>query len=220
MSKYFNLFPKTVYTNSNTSTSLDTVTNIIARFGFEASLKQNATAFYKYQIQEGDTPEIIAYKYYDHPERHWIVLMFNDIVDPQFDWPMPYNTFINYVDKKYTANGAANTTSQTGLAWAMSNNNVKAYYKIVTRVTRDNTRDGTTIEEKFEVDANTYATIASTTTTYSLADGTTTTETISKEKKTYYQYEQDLNEEKREINLLKKEFVAAVEKEFKKVIKS
>ena len=38
--------------------------------------------------------------------------------------------YFNFIDKKYTANGAANTTVQTGLAWAMSINNVQAYYNI------------------------------------------------------------------------------------------
>ena len=76
MAKYFNFFPKTLYTSSTTSTGLDTVTNIISRFSFESSLKENTSAFYKYDIQESDTPEIIADKYYDNVERHWIVLLF------------------------------------------------------------------------------------------------------------------------------------------------
>ena len=159
MAKFFNYFPKTLYSANNKTGGLDTVTNIIARFGFESKLKENSSAFYEYNIQESDTPEVIAGKYYDNPERHWIVLLFNDIIDPQFDWPMPYKTFIDFVDAKYTANGAANTTVQTGLAWSMSTNNVKSYYKIVTRVTSDTTPQGTTIEEKIEVDANTYANV-------------------------------------------------------------
>jgi hypothetical protein len=150
MAKFFNYFPKTLYSANNKTGGLDTVTNIIARFGFESKLKENSSAFYEYDIQESDTPEIIAGKYYGSPERHWIVLLFNDIIDPQFDWPMPYKTFIDFVDAKYTANGAANTTVQTGLAWSMSTNNVKSYYKIVTRVTSDTTPQGTTIEEKIE----------------------------------------------------------------------
>ncbi len=145
--------------------------------------------------------------------------MFNDIIDPQFDWPMPYKTFIDFVDAKYTANGAANTTVQTGLAWSMSTNNVKSYYKIITRVTSDTTPQGTTIEEKIEVDANTYANVTTSSTTYTLADGSKTVQTITKEKQTYYDYEMETNEDKRTIKLLKKDFVPDVEKEFKRVIK-
>ena len=216
MAKYFNYFPKTIYTANTNVSGLDTVTNIIARFGFEKNLKENSAAFYKYSIQDSDTPEIIAHKFYENSERHWIVLMFNDIVDAQYEWPLRYENFIDYVDSKYTANGAANTTVQTGLAWAMSVNNVQSYYKIIKRTSAD----GTIIEEKIQVDANTYANVGATTSSITLQSGNIITQSVSKEKKTYYEYEQEENEAKREIVLLKPEFVPQVEKEFKKVIKS
>ena len=215
MARFFNYFPKTVYTANTNSSGLDTVTNIISRFGFEKSLKENSAAFYKYSIQDSDTPEIIAHKFYENSERHWIVLMFNDILDPQFDWPLKYETFIKYVDKKYTANGAANTTVQTGLAWAMSVNNVKAYYKIVTRTNNNNE----SIIETIQINANTYANVATSSSSVTLQSGDVITQTVTKSKKTYYEYELEENEAKREINLLKPEFVPQIEKEFKKVIK-
>ena len=216
MARFFNYFPKTVYTANTNVSGLDTVTNIISRFGFEQKLKENSAAFYKYSIQDSDTPEIIAHKFYDSSERHWIVLLFNDIIDPQFDWPLKYETFIKYVDKKYTANGAANTTVQSGLAWAMSTNNVQAYYKIVTKTDIDNV----TLIEKIQVDANTYANVATSSTTITLQSGDVITQTITREKKTYYDYEMEENESKREITLIKSDFVNEIEKEFKKVIKS
>jgi hypothetical protein len=215
MARFFNYFPKTVYTANTAVGGLDTVTNIIARFGFEQRLKTNSAAFYKYSIQDSDTPEIIAHKYYDNSERHWIVLMFNDIIDAQYDWPLRYENFINYVDKKYTANGAANTTVQTGLAWAMNINNVHSYYKIIKRTSAD----GTVIEEKLQIDANTYANVGATSSSITLQSGNIITQALTKEKKTYYEYEQEKNEAKRNIILLKPEFVPQVEKEFKKVIK-
>lgn len=215
MAKFFNYFPKTIYSANNKTAGLDTVTNIIARINFENTLKENSVTFYEYNIQDGDTPEIIATKYYENPERHWIVLMFNDIMDPQYDWPLQYNTFIKYVTEKYSANGAANTTVQNGLAWAMSTNNVHSYYKVITKTNSD---DISTIQ-KFEIDANTYVNTAASSTNYLLQDGSTITESISKETKTYYDYENELNEEKRTIKLLKPEFIAQVEKEFKRVIK-
>ena len=215
MAKFFNYYPKTFYTSNTKSSGLDSVTNIISRFGFEKELKNNSSAFYKYQIKDSDTPEIIASKYYDNPERHWIVLLFNDIIDPQFDWPLENNTLIEFIDTKYTANGAANTTPVSGIQWAQSTNNTKAYYKIITRTASDSTQ----IEERFQVDANTYANVAASSTSYTLDSGTTVTETISKEKQTYYDYEVEVNESKREIKLLKTEFVPEVEKEFKRVIK-
>ena len=215
MARFFNYFSKTVYTANTAVGGLDTVTNIISRFAFEQRLKENSAAFYKYSIQDSDTPEIISHKYYDNSERHWIVLMFNDIVDAQYDWPLRYENFISYVDSKYTANGAANTTVQTGLAWAMNINNVHSYYKIIKRTSAD----GTVIEEKLQVDANTYAHVGATSSSITLQSGNIITQAVTKEKKTYYEYEQEENESKRDIILLKPEFVPQIEKEFKKVIK-
>jgi hypothetical protein len=61
--------------------------------------------------------------------------------------------------------------------------------------------------------------VAASTTNFVLQDGSTIVQTISKEKQSYYDYENELNENKRSIKLLKPEFVSAVEKEFKKVIR-
>ena len=215
MAKFFNYYPKTFYTSNNNTTGVDAVTNIIARFGFESKLKENSVAFYPYQIQDGDTPEIIADKYYDNSERHWIVLLFNDIIDPQFDWPLNQNSIIEYIDKKYTANGAANTPAQPGIAWALSENNVQAYFKVITTTGND----GTITTEKLQVDKNTYANISSTTTSYTTQANEIVTIAVSKETRSYYTYEVDENETKREIKLLKKDFIPDVEKEFKRVIK-
>ena len=215
MAKYFNFYPKTFYTSNNKTSGLEAVTNIIARFGFEKKLKENSSAFYKYSVKDSDTPEIIADKFYDNSERHWIVLLFNDIIDPQYDWPLKNDTLIEFIDTKYTANGAANTTPVSGIQWAQSTNNTKSYYKIITRTSADFTK----IEEKFQVDANTYANVAVTSTSYTLDNGAIVTEVVSKEKQTYYDYEVEENEAKREIKLLKAEFVPEVEKEFKRIIK-
>ena len=217
MAKYFNYFPKTFYTSNNTSSGIDTVTNIIARFGFEKKLKENSSAFYKYTIKDSDTPEIIAAKFYDHVERHWIVLLFNDIIDPQYDWPLDSRTLIQYINTKYSANQYADTanTSVTGISWAQNTSHVKSYFKNITRTSAD----GTDIVEKITVDANTYANIAATSIAYTLNNSSSITETISKTTQTYYDYEVELNEAKREIRLLKSDFVPEVEKEFKRVIK-
>jgi len=219
MAKFFNYFPKTLYTNANNTSSLNNVTNIISRFKFEDSLKENSSAFYYYEIKDSDTPEIIARKFYDHVERHWIVLLYNNIVDPQYDWPLEYRTLINYIDEKYSASEYADTanTSNSGISWAQSVNNVQAYFKVITSTISD-----TITVEKFEVDANTYAnnTVMNIgTTNYTLQNDTNLNVKITKETRTHYDYEVELNEKKRKIKLLKKEFVPQIEKEFKRVLR-
>lgn len=220
MAKYFNYFPKTLYSSNNEVSSLDTVTNIISRFSFEKELKENSSVFYEYDIKDGDTPEIIARKFYDNPERHWIVLLFNDIIDPRFDWPFDYRTLNDYVDEKYSAPQYADTsnTSISGLSWAKNINNVHSYYKVITEITSEKVS-----VTKLQVDANTANNTqfmeTGTNSLYRLPDNTTVNIVITKETKSYYDYELEENEKKRKIKLLKPDFVPAVEKEFKKVIK-
>lgn len=212
MAKYFKFFPTTYYLKDNDSSSLDVLTNITSRFGFEKELKENASAYYTYEVKDGDTPEIIAEKIYGSPERHWIVLLFNDIIDPQYDWPLDQRTIIRFIDEKYTPN-ADTANGQTGLAWSQSN--TKEYYKIDTRT---HTSSGTVTEDKIQVDANTYANVVSSTTVYTLDDGATISLTISKETKSYYTYEIEQNDLKRNIKILKPEFAPAVVEEFRRVI--
>jgi hypothetical protein len=218
MAKYFNYFPKTFYNLDDKKNSVDVVTNIIARFSFQELLKQNSAVFYPYEIKDSDTPEIIASKYYGNPERHWIVLLFNDIIDSQFDWPLQYRVFNEYVDKKYSAPEYADTanTSVSGLSWAKSQSNVQSYYKVIKTILNS---EGTSYTDKIEIDQVTYNSLSNSTTIYPLQNNTTITETISKEIKTYYDYEEELNEQKRQINLLKTEFVPEIEREFKRVVK-
>ena len=79
MANYFSKFPKLFYSYDSFNTA-ELITNIMARFSLEKSTKENTAVYYEYDVTEGDTPEIVASKMYDSPERHWIVLLFNVIV--------------------------------------------------------------------------------------------------------------------------------------------
>jgi len=203
MSKYFNYFPKTIYTNDNTSGIV--VTNITSRFAFEKSYRDNSAVYYEYDIQDSDTPEIIADKMYGNSEKHWIVLMMNEIVDPQFDWPLDQRTIISYINDKYSANASV---GQTGISWAQQN--TQSYYKIETRTTNST---GTSIEKKIQIDSNTYANLSGSITNVTLKDGNGITIVVTKETQSYYDYEINLNESKRTIKLIKPEFVNRLEQE-------
>ena len=241
MSKYFNYFPKFFYNLDPKGKNLEYVTNVLARFTFDSAFKDNTAAFYKYEVKDGETPETIAYKFYDSSERHWIILLYNDIIDPQYDWPMSYESFNRFVDAKYSAPEYADTanTSVPGIQWAKNVDNVKAYYKVITKINDDQTK----FVEKIEIDQNTYIDLVETTTDYVvnkqnnilqiIQNGTVNltidadtiskldickTQIITKEKQTYYDYENELNESKRVIKLLKSEFVFPVEEEFKQKV--
>jgi len=147
MANYFSKFPK-IYHSFDDYKTAEIITNILTRFSLEEKIKENTSVYYEYDIREGDTPEIIASKIYNSPERHWIVLMLNDMIDPIFDWPMQYETLNKYIDAKYMASANSNV-SGAGLTWARSN--IHSYY----RVEKCKVPNGTITVQKYEVDANT-----------------------------------------------------------------
>lgn len=211
MAGYFSNFPR-IYFSTNDGESVDLVTNIMAKFSLDESFKENTAVYYNYDITEGDTPEIVAHKLYGSAQRHWIVLMMNNIVDPQFDWPMTSITLNNYIDAKYSNTQYANSnTSGAGLTYAGSN--VHSYYKVITTTIPN----GSKIVNQYEIDANTYANVSVSTISTTLADNNVITIATSKDTKTYYEYEVELNESKRQIKLLKPEFVSSLEDEVKRV---
>jgi hypothetical protein len=210
MANYFSKFPKIYHSFDDYKTS-EQVVNILSRFSLESSLKENTSVFYDYDIRDGDTPEIIASKMYNSPERHWIVLLFNDIIDPQYDWPLQYDVLTKYIDEKYLASANSNTSGD-GITW--SRGNIHSYY----RVDKCTSPNRTITIKKYEVDANTYAN-----TTISLNDSVvlpgnvTAVFDTTKETKTYYDYEMEENEKKRTIKLLKQEFVSPLELELENI---
>lgn len=221
MAKYFRYFPKTFYTSDTDSDGLDSVTNIIARFAIANEIRDNTNMFYPYDVQDTDTPEIIAHKIYGSIERHWIILSLNQIIDPQWDWPLNHDNFIKYVNNKYTAN--ANTSSgETGVQWALNESNIHAYFKTITRTitagaSSVESRSRSQIVEKLEVDASTYANVSTGTTETTLKDGSVVTEVTAKSTESYYTYEFNENEAKRSIRILNPEFVPELDREFRKV---
>ena len=208
MARFFRYFPKTLYYSKLDSKSLDTITNILTRFKFENSFKDNSITYYEYDIKDSDTPEIIASKFYDSPEKHWAVLLINDIIDPQWDWPMDQGTMIKFIESKYSANA---TVGQTGVHW--SKNNTKNYFIIQTRTLSS----GSITIDKTETDANTYANTSTYTTTLNLSDGNNLNIVLSKETRSYYDFEIDTNDSKRTIKLLKPEFVYPLDQEIKRL---
>lgn len=212
MAKYFNYFPKTYYNSSDDSPGVDILTNLMARFKLNDTFKTNASVYYKYDVQDGDTPEIVAYKIYGSVEKHWIILLMNDMVDPQFDWPLDNKSLTVFIDKKYKGQQYANSsTSGAGLTWA--NQNTHSYYKIIT-----STYGSTSQTQTIEINSSTYANLSTSNTTTILQDGNQVTTSVSKDTKSYYRYEYDLNDAKRQIVILKPEFIFDLENEFRKVI--
>ena len=98
---YFEKFPK-IYYDANADGKYKVMTDIISRVKLVDSVKQNILNFDYYNVKDGETPEMIAHKYYDDPELHWTILVVNDVIDYYTQWPMSVQKFEEFIKDKYT----------------------------------------------------------------------------------------------------------------------
>lgn len=82
------------------------VANILTRAVMHKPYLNNSTIYYTYNLQEGDTPEMIAHKYYGDADKFWVVMLVNNIIDPFYDFPLTYAHFDAYLEEKYKSAGA------------------------------------------------------------------------------------------------------------------
>jgi len=202
--KFFDLFPKIVYDISGQrSGSYDVATNIFVRLGIIDSIKNAAGLYYPYIVQDGDTPEMLADKYYGDCGYHWVILMMNDMVDPFYDWPLDYQKFNNYIANKY----GSTQTAQVQIV---------RYEK---QITRRDSLSAVTTTSKMTIDLDAYTALAaSTITSYNLSNGSTVVETITKNSYTAWNDELSKNEAKRSIKLLKKEYLEVIRNNFQAAV--
>lgn len=76
--------------------------NITRRAGIANQFKEDPSYYVEYNIQESDTPEIIADKIYDDATLAWIVLDMNNIVNVFDEWPMTQPAIESFINEKYT----------------------------------------------------------------------------------------------------------------------
>ena len=97
---YFNKFPLSFFTLDEYQ-SAQILPNIFKRVKFLDQLINDDTFYSLYDIKDGDTPEITADIFYGNPELHWIILQANEILDPRFEWPMGSFDLQNFTIGKY-----------------------------------------------------------------------------------------------------------------------
>lgn len=108
VSPFFDVFPKVHYNiNGELNSSLTTATNIFNRLGYLKEVLNNVSSYYVYEIQDSDTPEILAEKVYGDPGAAWMIIYANNIIDPQWDWPLDDETLKKYIIERYGSLPAA-----------------------------------------------------------------------------------------------------------------
>ena len=200
--QYFNTLPRVIKTDAKGNSFV--LTNILARANLLQNFLNSPAIYYEYDIQDGDTPEIIAHKYYGDVYRYWVVLFANQIIDPQWEWPMSGSVFQSYINSKYTLASPSVNPLTT----------VHHYEKQIDTL---DVSTNITTTNKIAISQTTYNSLTTGTTTYSLTTGTVKV-TISKNLINIYDYELQLNEDKRNIKILKSNFVGQLEQQFQSLM--
>jgi hypothetical protein len=109
--RYFKYLPTIPYDAFDDSGQKKVVTDIFKRVRATLQAKTDKTIYYKYTVKDLETPETLAYKYYNSTQLHWLILLMNNIRDPQWDWPLNMRAFDKYIVKKYGSMEIASTTT-------------------------------------------------------------------------------------------------------------
>ena len=77
------------------------VKNFFKRAKLREDIFQDLAFFTKYIVIGDDRPDTVATKIYDDPTLDWVVLLSNNIVSIQSEWPLGQAAFNTYVNEKY-----------------------------------------------------------------------------------------------------------------------
>ena len=102
---YFSNLPEFEYVNrtqrGRSEGDYSVVKNFFKRGKLREDIFQDLTFFTKYIVEGDDRPDTVASKVYDDPTLDWVVLMANNIINVQSEWPMSQADFHAYITNKY-----------------------------------------------------------------------------------------------------------------------
>ena len=192
MANYFRNLPKVRYDiNGAEPNKFLNVTNIMKRISFKPSVIEDISQYYPYRVKDGERPDIISHQKYGSVAYAYLIMLINDIYDPIFDWPLSAQQFEKYLTNKYGSVSSAMGTT-------------KYYYQVIrAEVARTGTSERVPAV-KFIVDQTTYD---------ALDGGDRTTQTA-------YEWEDELNDNKRDIKLIDASFIQDIDYAVKRTFAS
>ena len=104
MSNYFSKVPDLEYVSRLPDSQIGDyikVKNIFKGVRLREDILQDLTVFQKYQIIGDDRPDNVAFAVYGDSKLDWLVLKCNNIINIQSEWPMTQEDFDRYLLNKY-----------------------------------------------------------------------------------------------------------------------
>ena len=166
------------------------VKSIFKRAVLRNDVFDEVTAFTKYSVEGDERPDQVAFNFYQDPNLDWVVLTTNNIVHVRDEWPMGNQDFLTYLNGKYTAEELAN---------------IHHYETDVLRDSRGRLihPKGLTVPSNYSISF--------------LDNGVLRTESKITSF-TFLEHETNLNDEKRNINILKPEYLTVFLEDFENIM--
>ena len=102
---YFSQVPDFLYVNrtpgSKTINDFSQVKNLFKRGKLREDIYSDLSYFTKYKIIGNERPDNVAEKIYDDPTLDWVILLSNNMINIQTEWPMSENSYRNFLIDKY-----------------------------------------------------------------------------------------------------------------------
>ena len=109
---YFRQLPELDYpslvNDRNSVYDYQVVKNLFKRAVIRDDIFDEVTAFTKYSVKGDERPDQVAYNFYNDSGLDWVILTTNNIVHVRDEWPMGNHDFLTYLNTKYTEEELAN----------------------------------------------------------------------------------------------------------------
>ena len=180
---YFRQLPNLDYpslaNDRNSAYDYQVVKNIFKRAVVRDDIFDEITAFTKYNVQGDERPDQVAYQFYNDSGLDWVVLSTNNIIHVRDEWPMGNQDFLTYLNAKYTDAELANI------------------HHYETKIIRDSS--GTLIQPEGKTVPAGY--------TVNFLDNGVLRSESSLTSFSFLEHETNLNDNKRNINILRTEYL-------------
>jgi len=104
MPSYFRQIPEIQYPSRGGEANISdyvTLKNLFKRATIREDIFANVVFFTKYQIKGNDRPDNVALEIYNDETLDWLVLLSNNILNIQTEWPLTQDGFYNFLVEKY-----------------------------------------------------------------------------------------------------------------------
>ena len=109
MSNYFKQLPNFDYISRinerRSNRDYLEVKNLFRRPLIREDIFTDFMSFTKYKIEGDERPDQVAYNVYGDEDLDWVVLLANNIINVRDEWPMSQGNFNNYLSEKYGDTG-------------------------------------------------------------------------------------------------------------------